>query len=106
MSPYGFIGDLLIRQGVVDAEGMTRALAVPAAQATTIGRALADLGLAEESVVAAVIASALHLEFVDGEPPVVAEDVAALLPAEFCRKARVVPLDVPAMSSAWRCPTR
>jgi len=92
MSPYGFIGDLLIRQGVVDAEGMTRALAVPAAQATTIGRALATLGLAEESVVAAVIASALHLEFVDGELPAISEDVAKLLPAEFCRKARVAPL--------------
>jgi type IV pilus assembly protein PilB len=92
MSPYGFIGDLLIREGVVDAEGMTRALAVPAAQATTVGRALAMLGLAEESVVGAVIASALHLEFVDGDLPVISGDVAALLPAEFCRKAHVVPL--------------
>jgi type IV pilus assembly protein PilB len=92
MSPYGFIGDLLIRQGVVDAEGMTRALAVPAAQAMTVGRALAMLGLAEESVVGAVIASALHLEFVDGDLPVIPGDVAALLPAEFCRKAHAVPL--------------
>jgi type IV pilus assembly protein PilB len=92
MSPYGFVGDLLIRQGIVDAEGVTRALAVPAPQAPTLARALALLGLADESVVAAALASALHLEYVDGTLPAIAVDVAALLPAEFCRKAQVVPL--------------
>jgi type IV pilus assembly protein PilB len=92
MSTYGFIGDLLIRQGITDAGGVTRALAVPPAQATTLARALAILGLADESVVAAAIASALHLEYVDGELPAIPEDVVALLPAEFCRKSGVVPL--------------
>jgi hypothetical protein len=35
MSPQGFVGDLLIRVGVVDAAGLARALEVQSAQAST-----------------------------------------------------------------------
>ena len=93
MTTYGFVGDLLIRVGVVDASGLARALEVQSQHANNLGRALADLGLADESVVASVIASALSLEYL-GEPPAVGQDVAALVPAEFCRKHRAVPLSV------------
>ena len=93
MSTHGFVGDLLIRGGVVDATGLARALEAQSQHANTLGRALADLGLADESVVASMIASALSLEFL-GEPSAVREDVAALVPAEFCRKHRAVPLGV------------
>src|SRR5205807_9740453 len=58
----------------------------------TLGRALESLGLAEESAVAAAIASALHLEYLDREPPDVPDDVVALLPPEFCRQRKVAPL--------------
>jgi len=92
MSAHGFIGDLLIREGVVDLPGLARAVEARTAHPSTLGRALASLGLADESVVAATIASALHLEHLDGEPPVIGEKIAALLPAEFCRKRGVVPL--------------
>ena len=92
MSSYGFLGDLLLRNGVVDAAGLTRAMETQAADKATLGRALNNLGLADESVVAFTIAAALHLEYLDGEPPAVAADVAALLPAESCRKRRIVPL--------------
>ncbi len=92
MTSYGFVGDLLLRNGVVDAAGLTRAMESQVADKTTLGRALNTLGLADESVVAFTIAAALHLEYLDGEPPAVAADVAALLPAEFCRKRRIVPL--------------
>ncbi len=92
MSAHGFVGDLLIRAGIVDAAGLARGLEAQARNATTLGRALASLGLADESAVAAAIASALHLEFLDGEPPEVGEAVAALLPAAFCRKRGAAPL--------------
>lgn len=92
MSAHGFVGDLLIRAGLVDAAGVARGLEVQARQTTTLGRALAGLGLAEESAVAAATASALHLEFLDGELPEVGAVVAALLPVEFCRRHGVLPL--------------
>ena len=92
MSSHGFVGDLLIRAGVVDAAGLALGLEAQSRQATTLGRALAGLGLAEESAVAAAIASALHLEYLDGEPPEVGEAVAALLPVAFCRKRGAAPL--------------
>ena len=93
MSTHGFVGDLLIRVGVVDASGLARAVEVQPQHGNNLGRALAVLGLADESVVASVTASALRLEYL-GEPPAVADDVAALVPAEFCRKHRAVPLGV------------
>src|SRR5437660_1292278 len=92
MTPFGFVGDLLLRKGVVETEGLTRAIEMRTTNKVTWGRALASLGLAEESVVAATIASALHLGYLEGEPPTVAADAAALLPAEFCRKRGIVPL--------------
>jgi len=60
----------------------------------TLGRALAGLGLAQESDVAAAIASAMHLQYLDGEPPEIAAAVAALLPAAFCQKGGAAPLGV------------
>ena len=92
MSSHGFVGDLLIRAGVVDAAGLARGLEVQSRLPMTLGRALASLGLAEESAVAAAIASALHLEYLDDEPPEIGEAVAALLPAAFCRKRGAAPL--------------
>ena len=92
MSSHGFVGDLLIRAGVVDAAGLALGLEAQSRQATTLGRALAGLGLAEESAVAAAIASALHMEYLDGEPPEVDASVAALLPAAFCHKRGAAPL--------------
>jgi len=91
MSTPGSVGDLLIRAGIVDASGLARALEIQSQHADSLGRALADLGLADESVVASTMASALGLEYL-GEPFAVGQDVAALVPAEVCRKHRAVPL--------------
>ena len=92
MSTHGFVGDLLIRAGVVDAAGLTRGLEAQTQQMTTLGRALAGLGLAQESAVAATVAAGLQLEYREGPLPDVGESVAALLPAAFCRKSAVAPL--------------
>jgi type IV pilus assembly protein PilB len=95
MSSYGFVGDLLIRKGLIDAVGLLRAVEAQAANPATLGRALARLGLADESVVAVETASALHLAFLeydDNQPPQIDAKVVAMLPAEFCKKRGVLPL--------------
>lgn len=92
MSAHGFVGDLLIRNGVIDAAGLARANEARSAHPATLGRALASLGLADESVVAVTIAKALHLEHLEGEPPAIGQDVLTLLPKDFCQKRGVVPL--------------
>jgi type IV pilus assembly protein PilB len=91
-SLYGRVGELLIKAGVVDATGLARASEVKSPPGTTLGRVLSTLGLANESAVAAAIASGLRLEFVQGQPPEAADAVAQLLPEAFCRQYRVAPL--------------
>src|SRR5262245_61456416 len=94
MASYGFVGDALIRAGLVDAAGLARGLEAQTRQSTTLGRALADLGLADEAAVASAMASALRLEFLDGEFPLVEESVGAMLPATFCQKRNIAPLSL------------
>ena len=94
MMPHRFIGELLIRAGVIDHAAMTRVAETPFAAGTTLGRALASLGLADEAVVAAAIASALRLDYYDDAPSPISAIVAALLPADFCRKRRAVPIGI------------
>ena len=92
MSSSGFVGDLLIRAGIVDAKGLARGLEAQSRRPVTLGRAFADLGLAEESAVASAVAAALHLEYLDGALPDVNHAVAALLPIAFCHKRGAAPL--------------
>src|SRR5579862_6389197 len=92
MSSHGFVGDLLIRDGVVDASGLALGLDAQSQHPATLGRALEGLGLAAEGAVASAIASGLHLEYVDGDPPEVREAVAALLTADFCQKRGIAPI--------------
>jgi type II secretory ATPase GspE/PulE/Tfp pilus assembly ATPase PilB-like protein/ActR/RegA family two-component response regulator len=94
MSTHGRAGKLLIKAGVIDAAGLARALAVESTPDTTFGRLLSTLGLAEESVVAAAIASTLHLEYLEGDPPELTDEVAELLPEDLCRKFRTAPLAI------------
>jgi type IV pilus assembly protein PilB len=94
MSSHGFVGDVLIRAGLVDAAGLARGVELQTRHAMTLGRALADLGLAEESAVASALATALHLEYLDGPLPDIDPAVTALLPAVFCQKRGVTPLSL------------
>jgi type IV pilus assembly protein PilB len=89
-----FVGELLIRTGVIDASALALAMEARSAHSTTLVRALANLGIADESVAASVVASALHLEYLEGPLPVVGADLAALLPGEFCRKRGAAPIGI------------
>jgi type IV pilus assembly protein PilB len=58
----------------------------------SLGRALADLGLADENAVSAAIAKGLRFECLAAELPGIAPEFETLLPMKFCQKHFVVPL--------------
>src|ERR1700730_7339037 len=95
MSKEVVIGDLLVQAGLVDADGLLRAKEAQQKNQTSLGRALATLGLAKEQDISATIAEKLHLELLNPDVlPECGAEVAAILPADFCRKRLVIPLGV------------
>lgn len=94
MNKPGMVGELLIRAGVIDSAGFNRAQELQAKGGVSLGKALAELGLASEEAVAAAIAKGLHLECLSTELPSVETEIRALLPAEFCDEHMVVPLSL------------
>ncbi len=114
MNALGRLADVLVNAGVVDAAGIARALDAQAARSrsaaapapTTLGRVLADLGLADEAVVARTIATALRLEYHD-TPPAATAALGTLLPRRFLPQARHVSdrAHRPA-ACRWRSPIR
>jgi len=60
----------------------------------SLGRVLADLGLADENAVSAAIAKGLRFECLAIQLPEIAPEIQALLPMKFCHKNTVVPLSV------------
>ena len=94
MTKSSGVGELLVRAGLIDASGLSRASEIQAKGEVSLGRALADLGLAEEAAVCAAIAGALRLECLGAELPEIASELEALLPMKFCLKHFVVPLNL------------
>src|SRR5438094_9002243 len=86
------IGDLLVRSGVVDAAGLARARKAQEKSGLPLSTTLATLGLADEQEVITAIATSMRLEALGPELRDVEAEVAALLPAEFCRKRTVAAL--------------
>jgi type IV pilus assembly protein PilB len=86
------VGELLIRAGIIDSFGLARALEIQSKGNVSLGRALADLGLADENAVSAAIAQGLQLECLGTELPEIAPELDSLLPMKFCQKHFVVPL--------------
>jgi type IV pilus assembly protein PilB len=94
MEKESMIGNLLVRAGLIDSSGLSRAKEAQEKDGISLSRALATLGLADEPSVTAAIAKSLHLESLGAELPDVSPEVAAVLPADFCRKRGVVPLSL------------
>jgi type II secretory ATPase GspE/PulE/Tfp pilus assembly ATPase PilB-like protein/ActR/RegA family two-component response regulator len=86
------LGDLLIKAGVLDRAGVERVREVQKRDGGTFGRIAAALGLADERAVARAVASGLGLDYAEPQATPVPPAVAALLPADFCRKRKIVPL--------------
>jgi type IV pilus assembly protein PilB len=92
MEKESMIGNLLVRAGLIDSSGLSRAKKAQEKDGISLSRALATLGLADEQSVTAAIAKSLHLESLGTGLPDVCAEAAAALPADFCRKRGVVPL--------------
>jgi type IV pilus assembly protein PilB len=90
----GMVGELLIRSGVIDSSGLNRAQEIQSKASVSLGKALSDLGLATEDAVCAAIAEGLQLECLSPELPEIPAEIGALLPAEFCHKHLVAPLNL------------
>jgi type IV pilus assembly protein PilB len=90
----GMVGELLIRSGVIDSSGLSRAQEIQSKASVSLGKALSDLGLATEDAVCAAIAEGLQLECLSAELPEIQAEIGALLPPEFCHKHLVVPLNL------------
>src|SRR5487761_171197 len=88
------VGELLVRAGLIDSSGLSRAVELQSKGDNSLGRALADLGLADENAVSVAIAGALRLECLGPELPDIAPELEALLPMKFCQKHFVVPLNL------------
>jgi len=88
------VGELLMREGLIDSSGLSRALEIQSKTNVSLGRALADLGLADENVVSALIGKGLRFECLSAEPHEIGPELHALLPMKFCRAHIVVPLSV------------
>ncbi len=94
MTKPSAVGELLVRAGLIDSSGLSRAVEIQSNGNVSLGRALADLGLADENAVSAAIAQALRLECLGAELPEIAAELEALLPMKFCQKHFVVPLNL------------
>ena len=90
VSRHDFVGDLLLRSGVIDAAALTRARDVQKS-GVSLAETIVDLGLATAHAVAEALAASLRLEFFDGDAALDAA-MAALLPADFSRRRGAVPL--------------
>jgi type IV pilus assembly protein PilB len=94
MVSEALIGDLLIRAGLIDTSALSRAREEQQKCGISLASALANLGLADERGITVAIAKSLQLESLSAELPDVSPDVSALLPPDFCRKRRIVPLSL------------
>jgi len=88
------VGELLVRAGLIDSSGLSRAIEVQSKSNVSLGRALASLGLANENAVSAAIAQGLRMECLSAELPEIAPALEGLLPMKFCKSHFAVPLSI------------
>ncbi len=93
------LGDLLVAQGVVDAQQVGKALALQKTRKIPLGEALVSLGLASEDQVWRVLARQHKLPFVDLVADAqkggrIRPDIVAAVPAAVAEEQRVVPVSL------------
>jgi len=88
------IGNLLVRAGLINAEGLARAREAQQKEGISLVKAVLRLGLADTQSLTAAIARSLKLEVLCSDLADVPTDVAALLPGDFCRARTVAPISV------------
>lgn len=94
MNNEEFLGDLLVKDELIDPSGLARATELSKKDGISLGRAIAALSLGDEESVCAALARKLQLERLTPEE---IESLAldpSILPAAVCRKNLVVPLRI------------
>jgi type IV pilus assembly protein PilB len=90
----GKLGDILIAQGVIDAEKLTAALSDQRAFGGKLGRTLVDLGYATEQQLVRALAEQLDLDTVDLDAIEIEVDSLSCLPVDACERYGVFPIKV------------
>ncbi|MEE9219046.1 MAG: type II/IV secretion system protein [Acidobacteriota bacterium] len=88
------VADILVREGLLDAAGLKRVLEIQARDGGLLVRIAHDLGLAKEDSLSRAIAKALRLDYVTPETERLLAPPELCLPAEFCYKRRILPLEI------------
>jgi type IV pilus assembly protein PilB len=88
------VGELLVQRGFIDSSGLSRATEIQSKGNMSLGRALAELGLADENATCTAIAQALRFECLGAELPEIAPELEVLLPMKFCQEHFIVPLSM------------
>ncbi len=82
---------VLIRAGAIDADAFRRA-AAEAQKDEFITDALVRLGIVSETKLIRTLQNELHLEYVDLKEVAIAPEVVRFLPADLCRRSRILPI--------------
>jgi len=88
------LGDLLVAQGVIDADQLQTALGHQRRWGGRLGEILVGLGFASEKSILRALSQQLGVPEVDLSGVTIAENALAQVPFEMCRKHRLVPLAV------------
>ena len=86
------IGDLLVREGLISQEQLTRALEDAQQNHTRVGYALIKLGFVEEETLTRMLARQLRVPAVDLSRVVIDPKIIKLVPADLAQKRQVLPL--------------
>jgi type IV pilus assembly protein PilB len=86
------LGEILIELGLINAEGLKRALEVQSREGGTLARVVSGLGLVDEKAVSSAIADWFDFECLERLP--VAPETSRLIPHEFCEKRLIAAVGV------------
>ena len=89
-----FLGDLLVKDALIDPSGLVRAMELSKKDGISLGKAISALSLGEEEAVCAALARKLQLECLAPEEIDSLTLDPSILPAAVCRKNFVVPLSI------------
>jgi type IV pilus assembly protein PilB len=92
------LGDILIAQGVIDAEKLAGALSDQRAFGGKLGRTLVDLGYVSEDELVKALAEQLDLDTVDLDTVEIEVEALSCLPVDACERYGVFPIRVDAVS--------
>ena len=86
------LGELLLEEGLINAEQLEQALEIQRSTGKRIGRVLLDMGAVAQEQLGMMLGQQMGLEFVRLAGMTVRDDLARLLPAAVARRLQVIPI--------------